>query len=194
SGNSVFSRGSRNASALSRVTPRAARSCANAPLRPESDNARDCASSNVRKRHARPLNECATPSAYCAACSLRPSGFKSSSVASAIAERMAHLDPAHGLRGRAHHDRVRRHAGAYDAHTFEHRAARDTGRRKDDIAGGQILQQIFAAQIANAELLRALPLVVVAEHETRLQLAADTAERGGGEHAFGRPALPDIDV
>src|SRR5262245_56604271 len=129
-------------------------------------------------RHARPVNECATPSAYCAGCSLRFSGLKSSRSASAIAERVAHLDPAHRLRGRAHHDRVRGDARAVEAHAFEHRAAGHTRRREDDVAGSQVLEEVFAAQVANPKLLGAVALVVVAEHQTRLQLTAYATERG----------------
>ena len=43
-------------------------------------------------------------------------------------------------------------------------------------------------------LLGAAALVVVAEHQPRLQLAADAAQRRRGQHAFGRAALADIDV
>src|SRR3546814_13460947 len=39
-----------------------------------------------------------------------------------------------------------------------------------------------------------LPFVVVAEEEAALELAADAAQRGGGEHALGRAARSHIDV
>src|SRR3546814_5267593 len=39
-----------------------------------------------------------------------------------------------------------------------------------------------------------LPFVVVAEEEAALELAADAAQRGGGEHAPGRAARSHIDV
>src|SRR3546814_5807231 len=63
-----------------------------------------------------------------------------------------------------------------------------------DLAAGEILEVIDAVDILDAPFLRAQPFVVVAEEEAALELAADAAQRGGGEHALGRAARSHIDV
>src|SRR5882672_4972786 len=194
SGSSVLSLGSRNDAAVSRVTPRAARICANGPLMPESDRPRTASSSRARKRQGRPLNELMIPRANPAAPLLSLEGAICGSSSASIVMGMAHLDPTHGARRRTHHDGMSRHALAIEAHALEQRGDRDAGGREDHVAGREIAQHVFPFQIANAELFRAMAFVIVAEDQTRLELAADAAQRRSGEHAFGRPALPEIDI
>ena len=50
----------------------------------------------------------------------------------------------------------------------------------------------FRSRMPSLSARRAL--VVVAEHQPRLELAADAAQRRRRQHAFGRAALADIDV
>ena len=56
------------------------------------------------------------------------------------------------------------------------------------------MQAVFAVEILDAPFGGAGAFVVVAEHQPRLHLAADAAQRRRRQHAFGRAALADINV
>src|SRR4030088_1093410 len=132
SGRSILSLGSRNDPAVARVTPRAARIGANGPLMPESDKPRTASSSRIRKRQGRPPNELMIPRANCAA-SLSLKGEVCRFMSASIVMGMAHLDPTHGARCRAHHDGMGGHALAVEPHALEHRAAGDSGSGEDHV-------------------------------------------------------------
>ena len=102
---------------------------------------------------------------------------------------MARLDPAHRAGGRAHHHAfggdeiaVRVHAGSIEPSVTpvaENTTSPDT----------RSVRRIFAVEILDARFGGAGALVIVAEHQPRLHLAADTAQRRRRQHAFGRAAL-----
>src|SRR6185312_8412867 len=196
SGSRVFNRGSRNSATEFFVTPRDASNCASAPLNPESSSSRAAPSSKPRIRHTLPLSDEVTPKAKpapgSATADLRPKLCASASTS--MVERMAHLDPAHRARCRTHHDGIRRHIGGVDVHAFEHGTIGHARGGEHHIARSEVGEAVFAIEVANAEALGAQPLVIVTEREARLELAADTAQRRRGEHAFGRTPLPHIDI
>src|SRR6185369_17810272 len=96
------------------------------------------------------------------------------------------LDPAHRAGARAHHHAFRGDLVLAALHTLEQRAVGDAGGGEDDVALGEVLELVDAAQILDAPAGGAAALVVVAEQEAALELAADAAQRGGGEHALRR--------
>src|SRR3546814_17831413 len=86
------------------------------------------------------------------------------------------LDPAHGARRGAHHHRFGGpHAVAAALDAAQQRSVGDARRGEDHVAAGEILEVIDAVEILDAPFLRAQPLVVVAEEEAALELAADAA-------------------
>src|SRR5687767_4673430 len=84
------------------------------------------------------------------------------------------VDPAHGARRGAHHHGFGGHravAAALDA--FEQRAVGDSGGGEDHIALGEVVQAIDAVEVLDAPAAGAAALVVVAEQQPALELAAD---------------------
>ena len=76
----------------------------------------------------------------------------------------------------------------------EQRAVGDPGGGEDAVAAGHVLERVDAVEVLDPPAPRAAALVVVAEQQAALDLPADAAQRGGGEHAFGRAARADVDV
>src|SRR4029453_1993721 len=67
----------------------------------------------------------------------------------------------------------------------------DPGRREDErVARRELLRVIDALLVAVAHRRATRPLLVAAIPESRLDLAAEAAQRGSGQHAFRRAADP----
>src|SRR5580693_5652292 len=185
SGSHCFRVGLRNDAMLSGVTPRAVRSCARDGEMPAlSESARACSASLPHHIHRRAEKDRETWNAGPDSC-----GAASVTMRALMARPcMPRLDPTDGSRRRAHHDALGRVVRAGPVNAVEHRSVGDPGRSEDHVAGGQIVQRIFAIEIGDAETASALAFFVVAEDEPRLDLAADAAQRRGSENAFGRAA------
>src|SRR3954464_14397743 len=93
--------------------------------------------------------------------------------------------PAHRPGGRAHHNAFGGDEIAFAVHAAQHGAIRDAGGGEHHIARDQFVQVIFAVQVLDAPLGGAGAFIVIAEHQPALHLAADTAQRRRGQHAFG---------
>src|SRR3546814_5881032 len=76
----------------------------------------------------------------------------------------------------------------------QQRSVGDAGRGEDDVALRQIAQIIDAVEVLDSPFARARALGVVAENKAALELAADAAQRRGGEPALRRAARSHIDV
>src|SRR5581483_2240813 len=94
----------------------------------------------------------------------------------------------------AHDERVRPCAVRQEADAAEEVAVRDARRGDDDLAGGQVLRREDLLHVLDAELARGLDLPPRGRPELRLQLAAEAAERPGGQHGLPRPADSDREV
>ena len=98
------------------------------------------------------------------------------------------IDEANLARRRGHHQGVRADAAAEQPDAAEQVAVGDPGRGEDDVgAAHQLLGPEDPVGIADAHALGALPLVLVPIPQAPLHLTAETAQRGRGEHALGRP-------
>src|SRR5207244_8105889 len=105
--------------------------------------------------------------------------------------RMPRLHPPYSSGFGPHDDALGRDMRTRPVHACQHRAVGHAGRRKDHIAGGEIVQGIFAIEIGDAQTPRALSLLVVAKYQAGLDLSTDTTEGRRGENALGCAALPD---
>jgi hypothetical protein len=94
------------------------------------------------------------------------------------------LDVADRAGFRAHDDRMRRGAAGKAAHAAQHRAIGDPGRRKHDVARGEVEQFVLTIEVGDSKAMGAAALVVIAEQQPSLHLPADAAQRRRGEHAF----------
>src|SRR5262249_52024047 len=90
-------------------------------------------------------------------------------------EVVVRLDDAHRSRLRAHDDRVRGGAAGRASDAAEHGAVGDAGGGEHHVAMRQVEHVVFARQIGDAATLGAAALVVVAEQQASLHLAADAA-------------------
>ena len=91
---------------------------------------------------------------------------------------MLALDPAHRARRGAHDDGFGRHhpvAAVLDA--AQQRSVGHAGRGEDHVALGEVFEVLDAVEVVDPPFLRAQPLVVVAEQQAALELAADAAQR-----------------
>ena len=76
----------------------------------------------------------------------------------------------------------------------EQGAVGDPGRGEDAVAARHVLERVDAVQILDSPAMGAGALVVVAEQQAALDLPADAAQGGRGEHALGGAARPHVDV
>ena len=76
----------------------------------------------------------------------------------------------------------------------EQRAVGDPGGGENAVAVGHVLERVDALEVVDPPAAGAGDLVVVAEQQPALDLPADAAQRGRGEHAFGRSAGAHVDV
>src|SRR4051794_3336525 len=109
-----------------------------------------------------------------------------SSVRSARFVAMLAADPADGAGRGAHDDAFGRDAVRPALDPLQQRAVGDTGGREDAVALGEVFEMVDAVEVLDAPFRRPLLLVVVAEQEAALELAADAAQSRGGEHALRR--------
>src|SRR3546814_18542237 len=72
--------------------------------------------------------------------------------------------------------------------------AGDAAGGEGDVAAGQLVQLVLAVIVGDAAARGALALIVVAEHQAALELAADAAQRRRGEPALRRAAGAPVDV
>src|SRR6185369_13532681 len=80
-------------------------------------------------------------------------------------------------------------ASAEEPDTLEQVAGRHARRREDEVlARGEVLGVVDAVLVAVTHPRTALTLVVAAVPEPGLDLAAEAAQRGRGDHALGRAA------
>jgi hypothetical protein len=98
--------------------------------------------------------------------------------------------PAHRVRGRPHHHALGVDAALAPLDALEQRAIGDSAGGEDDVALGEVVEFVDAVEVLDAPFRRPRALVVVAEEEAALELAADAAERRRGEHAFRSPPEP----
>ena len=89
---------------------------------------------------------------------------------------------------------MRARAVGEEAHAAQEVAVRDAGRGDDHLAGRQLLGLEDLVDVVDPVLLRLLDLAARRRPELRLELAAEAAERGGGEDCLARAADPDRDV
>ena len=73
-------------------------------------------------------------------------------------------------------------------------AVRDSGRDDDHLARGEILGGEDAVHVVDPVLLRRLDLGARGRPELRLELAAEAAQRRGGEDRLARSADADREV
>ena len=95
---------------------------------------------------------------------------------------------------RAHHDRLGLRAVAEEPDAVEEVALGDAGGGEHDVALRELLGAVDRVLGLDAHALGARALLVVAEPEPALELAADALERGRGDHALGRAAGAEQDV
>src|SRR5438067_4568798 len=99
------------------------------------------------------------------------------------------VDEAYFAHAPVEHDRVRAHAAREDTHALQELAVGDTGRDEADVLSArELLGAVHLVLVGHAHPPCARSLVVVAELEPAEDLAADTGERGRGEHALGGAA------
>ena len=104
------------------------------------------------------------------------------------------LDPAHGARARAHHQRLGRRPGAAVADALEDVAVGDAGGGEEDVLPrAEIVAGQHPVEVV-AGVDRRLALVVVAGPEPSQQLAAHRLQRRRREHALGRAADPPEEI
>ena len=84
--------------------------------------------------------------------------------------------------------------GADPACTAEQGAVGHTGGGEEDVTLHEIGKVIFAVEIGDARGTGAGDLVVIAEHQPPLELAAHAAQGGGREHPFGGSVDAEIHV
>src|SRR5690606_37089279 len=75
---------------------------------------------------------------------------------------------------------------AITAGTLEDRAIGDTGRGEDHVLAHHVVAGVDAIEILDSVTARPIALLVVAEDEPALDLAAHAFERGRGQHPFRR--------
>src|ERR1700722_13050653 len=185
SGSSRFNFGSSTSASWSELMPRPTRSRASiSEIPPSRASARTAASSGSRETQRRPENDRATPK----------TGARVNASILILPADMARLHPAHGTRAGAHENAFSGDVLPMEMHALQHRAVCHARRRKHHIAGGELIQRVFAIEIGDAQPRGACALVVLLEHETRLHLSADTTQRRRRQHALGRTTLPQIDV
>src|SRR5919204_5255996 len=93
------------------------------------------------------------------------------------------MDPVHEadpVAAGAHDERVGAGAVGEEADAAEEVAVRDAGRDDDHLAGRDVLGHEHALDVLDARLAGLLDLAARRRPELRLQLAAETAKRGGG--------------
>src|SRR5262245_57260598 len=93
-------------------------------------------------------------------------------------------NPADGAAGRAHDHGFGFDHFSAELHAAQHAAVGNTGRREQAFALHHVLDLIFPARILDAHFGGALALLLGIEHEARLHLAADAAQRGGRQYAL----------
>src|SRR5260221_12810195 len=103
-------------------------------------------------------------------------------------------DPAHRAGDRAHHHRLSFDHVLAEPHACEQRPVGDAGRGEQTIALHQVADLILLARVLDAHFPGPLALFFGVEHEPTLHLAADAAQRRGGQHSFGRSANAYINV
>src|SRR5207342_2519328 len=79
-------------------------------------------------------------------------------------------------------------------HALEQRTIGDAGRGENAVALGHFLETVDAIEIVDSPAPGASNLVVVAEQQAALHLAANAAQRGRRQDALGRTAGADVDV
>ena len=81
-----------------------------------------------------------------------------------------------------------------EAHAPQEVAVRDAGRGDDHLARGELVGLEDLVEVVDPVLLRLLDLVARGRPELRLELAAEAAEGGRGEHGLARAADADREV
>src|SRR5438270_9979960 len=92
------------------------------------------------------------------------------------------VDETHPVAPGAHDERVRAGGICEKAHAAQEIAIRHAGRNDDHLARRELLRREDTRRIVDAGLARLLDLAPRRRPQLRLQLAAQTAQGGGGHH------------
>src|SRR4051794_16768078 len=104
-------------------------------------------------------------------------------------EHVDRIDEADLLGLVCHDQRMRPCAAAEEPNALEQVAGRHPGGGEDQVvAGGEVFGDVDAVLVAVTHPRPAFALIVVAIPEARLDLAAEAAQGGSGDHALGRTA------
>src|SRR5579884_3449901 len=104
------------------------------------------------------------------------------------------VDEAHPVAAGAHHERVRARRVGEVAHAAQQLAARDAGGGNDHLLRREVVDGEDALDVLDAVGAGRLDLRPPRRPELRLELAAEAAEGGRGEHRLPGAADPDREV
>src|SRR5579885_2695386 len=104
------------------------------------------------------------------------------------------VDEAHPVAAGAHHERVRARRVGEVAHAAQQLAARDAGGGNDHLLRREVVDREDALDVLDAVGAGRLDLRPPRRPELRLELAAEAAEGGRGEHRLPGAADPDREV
>src|SRR5438477_5816828 len=115
-------------------------------------------------------------------------------LAAIAREEVDAVDEANPVAARAHDEGMRARRVRQEADAVEQVAVRDAGCRNDHLLRREVVDREHPLGVVDAVRARFLDLGPTRRPELRLQLAAEAAERSGGEHRLPRAADPDREV
>src|SRR5205085_11090419 len=119
---------------------------------------------------------------------------KANFLAPLAGEEVDPVHEAHPVAAGAHDERARPRAVGEELHAAQEVAVRDTRRGHDRLAGREVVEREDAVHVLDALGAGALDLRPRRRPELRLELAAETAERGGRDDGLPRAADADREV